>query len=75
MFPKYPIFFINAWHVRHDADVDVRHDADVACDGCSASSYLCKFIKNVLEKGEHLLQNGILHSVFRFSQDCSSNKI
>jgi len=44
-----------------DNVVHARHDADVACDGCSASSYLCKFIKNVLEKGEHLLQSGMLN--------------
>jgi len=42
-----------------------RHDADVACSSCTG-----KIIKNglrVFERGEHLLQNGILHFVFKLS--------
>jgi len=50
--------------------VHARHGADVACSGCSAS-YRKKYIKNdhsIFDRGEHLLKNGILHFVLRFSQ-------
>jgi len=43
--------------------VHTRHDTDVACK--------VKFIKNglsVFERGETLLQNGMLHFVFKFSE-------
>jgi len=42
-----------------------RHDADVICSGCSAS-YRQKSSKMAFfERGENLLQNDILHFVFK----------
>jgi len=51
---------------------NARHDAAVTCSGCSASYR--QIIKNGLEKiiskeeEENLLQNGVLHIVFKLSQ-------
>jgi len=39
-----------------------RHDADVTCSTCSTSS------TGVFERGEYLLQNSILHFVFKINQ-------
>jgi len=65
---QYAIFFYNQLNPLSASDANSRPGANVACSGCSASyRQINKTRLKFFEREENLLQNGMLHFVFKLS--------
>jgi len=61
----------NSFNPLRASDINSRHDDIATYDGCSTELLYCtELLKtlNLIERGENLLHNGILHFVFTLSQ-------